>query len=283
MSKHLKHCKKQKQPFLPVIICVVLLIIVLLGAILLISPIKTIVKNLQPQNYATEAVTKTTTAETQETTAKETTSPVTQEVTLADCDRLVTILDSTEYDVNSIKGEQLIVVDSTSTCAIISYFEKTDGVWNCAADLSDVEGYVGIDGVSTNASEYISHTPYGLYPLGTAFGICDNPGTSMDYFKVTQDSYWVSDVNSAYYNQHVEGTENKDWENAEHLIDYAGSYDYCVFIEYNVNPTVSGKGSAFFLHVGNAPTAGCVAIPRENMIATLQWLDKEKQPSILIL
>jgi L,D-peptidoglycan transpeptidase YkuD (ErfK/YbiS/YcfS/YnhG family) len=41
-----------------------------------------------------------------------------------------------------------------------------------------------------------------------------------------------------------------------------------------VNPKrVPGAGSAFFLHVSSGrPTAGCVAVPRSNMVDLLRWL-----------
>lgn len=186
------------------------------------------------------------------------------------------------YSADDFDFSQLITVDATGSYATVNAFEKVDGTWVKTQVLSGVSGCVGSQGVSESASEYASYTPKGLYPLGTGFGICDDPGTGLDYIKVTEDSYWVDDVNSKYYNQYVDGTEDKDWSSAEHLIEYSGAYDYCVFIEYNTNPVIPGDGSAFFLHVGTTPTAGCVAIPEEDMQETLVWLNKWESPHILI-
>lgn len=186
------------------------------------------------------------------------------------------------YRADDLDFNQLITVDAVGSYATVNAFERIDGVWVKSEVLCRVSGCVGTQGVSADASEYASYTPKGLYPLGTGFGICDDPGTGLDYIKVNDNSYWVDDVNSKYYNQYVEGTEGKDWSSAEHLIEYSGAYDYCVFIEYNTNPVVSGKGSAFFLHVGTTPTAGCVAIPESDMIDTLRWLQKSQNPYILI-
>lgn len=186
------------------------------------------------------------------------------------------------YSSDELEFDQLITVDAYGVTAVVNAFEKVDGAWVKADVLLAASGFVGTQGVSADASEYASYTPKGLYALGTGFGICDDPGTALDYFKVTEDSYWVDDVNSVYYNQHVEGTENKDWTSAEHLIEYNGAYDYCVFIEYNTDPIVPGDGSAFFLHVGESATAGCVAVSRNDMIETLCWLDKTQDPHILI-
>lgn len=179
--------------------------------------------------------------------------------------------------------EQLIVVRSSGTAAQISFFEKSEEVWECSDEINSVEGFVGAQGVNSQVSEYTQFTPSGLYPLGTAFGICDNPGTKMDYFKVTENSYWVDDPNSRYYNQHVEGTANADWQSAEHLIDCNPAYRYAIFIEYNTNPVIPEKGSAFFVHVGYEPTAGCVSMSENSMINLLRWLKPSKSPHIMLV
>lgn len=77
--------------------------------------------------------------------------------------------------------------------------------------------------------------------------------------------------------------EDADWQSAEHLIECNSAYKYAVFIEYNTNPVVSEKGSAFFIHVGCVPTEGCIAISEDNMIETLRWLGSSKRPHILII
>lgn len=187
-------------------------------------------------------------------------------------------IDTEDYEFN-----QLVVVKSEGSKAKIYFFEKSHNIWKYTKKIKTVDGFVGKQGVSHNASEYAQYTPSGLYALSTAFGINDNPGTKMDYFKVTYDSYWVDDPSSTYYNQHVEGAENADWQSAEHLIDCNPAYNYAIFIEYNTNPIVPGKGSAFFVHVGNEPTAGCVAIGEDSMIHLLQWLNPAKSPHILII
>ena len=196
---------------------------------------------------------------------------------------LVEIEKTTNYDISQFEFKQLITVNSDGAYAKISFFEKTNHGWIKIENLDSVNGYVGAQGVSTNVSEYASYTPEGLYSIGTGFGICDDPGTKLDYFKVTENSFWVDDVNSKFYNQHVEGKNNADWNSAEHLIDCKPEYNYAAFIEYNTNPIVRGKGSAFFLHVGYSPTAGCVAIDESAMISVLRWLDKKQLPHILII
>lgn len=182
-----------------------------------------------------------------------------------------------------LPGQQLAVVDSDDSGATITFYEKKEGVWEQLEDMTAFSAFVGRQGVSTDANEYDDYTPFGIYALGTGFGIKENPGTAMPYFQVTPESYWVDDPESRFYNQHVEGTEDSDWGSAEHLIDYEPSYNYALEIRYNTDPVVPGKGSAFFMHIGSAPTAGCVAMPEENMLQLLRWLDPEKEPYVIII
>ena len=125
-------------------------------------------------------------------------------------------------------------------------------------------------------------TPKGLFTLTTAFGIQPDPGSGLPYRQVTAESYWVDDQNSRFYNQWVEGTGDKDWASAEHLIDYAAQYAYGAVVDHNTDPIVPGSGSAIFLHCGSRPTAGCVSLPRETVVGILKWLSPEQTPSILI-
>ena len=62
------------------------------------------------------------------------------------------------------------------------------------------------------------------------------------------------------------------------------SYRYGFVINYNMNPVVSGAGSAIFFHVShNSPTAGCVSVSEDKVLDYLARLDKSKNPYILII
>lgn len=134
--------------------------------------------------------------------------------------------------------------------------------------------FVGKEGVG-NASEGSMKTPKGAYNFTHAFGIEKNPGIKyFDYVKVNENYYWVDDVDSAYYNKFV-CTEDKnivkDWDSAEHIVDYPEAYKYVLAFDYN-KECVPGAGSAFFLHVKTKKnyTAGCVAVPEKIMIKIMQ-------------
>jgi L,D-peptidoglycan transpeptidase YkuD (ErfK/YbiS/YcfS/YnhG family) len=58
------------------------------------------------------------------------------------------------------------------------------------------------------------------------------------------------------------------------------AYDYAAVIAYNTARTPY-LGSAIFLHVGTGgSTAGCVSLPRAELIRVLRWLRPADNPRI---
>jgi L,D-peptidoglycan transpeptidase YkuD (ErfK/YbiS/YcfS/YnhG family) len=177
--------------------------------------------------------------------------------------------------------EQLILVAAEgSSCKLYTYERGADGIWQRVLSSS---GHVGKNGVSSSKKEGDKKTPAGIYAMGFAFGHDSDPTGNYTYRTITDDSYWVDDPDSAHYNQWVEGTEDKDWDSAEALGRIRTEYALAVLIEYNYGSrTVPGKGSAIFLHVDDGTTAGCIAIPKADLKSLLKWLDKDKDPHIII-
>ena len=160
---------------------------------------------------------------------------------------------------------------------------------------------IGKNGISDYTYEGSMTTPLGLFNLGIAFGTHDL-NIDYPYIKINKNMYWVDDINSKYYNKlislnenintfnypYIINTDKKQFLSAEHLIDYPKQYEYAIYIDYNVNgekyENGIGKGSAIFLHcLGNKGyTAGCVAIPKEEMLSILNFLNRNKNPKILI-
>jgi len=65
---------------------------------------------------------------------------------------------------------------------------------------------------------------------------------------------------------------------AESLWLQSHVYDIVVVIEFNTGPIVPGAGSAIFLHVASedfAPTAGCVALRKQDLEAVLRQCNAE--------
>lgn len=183
--------------------------------------------------------------------------------------------------INAQNTKQLIIVDAYGTEADVYMFEKNnENIW---ADMEmKCSGYVGSNGVDQKQMEGDKITPQGLYSIGDAFYINSQPSTWLNTFRITNDTYWVDDPNSAFYNKKVEGVQNKDWNSAEHMIDYYNSYKYGCVINYNTEPIESGKGSAIFMHCGSDATSGCIAVSEADMLRYLKVLNTAKNPYILI-
>lgn len=154
---------------------------------------------------------------------------------------------------------------------------------------------IGKNGLTNNKQEGDLCTPTGLYNLGFAFGTKEKD-YEYPYYVLNEFDYWVDDVNSSFYNQWVELTDelkkypfsymhtsNKvDWKSAEHLIDYSIRYELALVIEYNTKPTEKNKGSAIFFHIKSYDTtSGCIATTKENLEYIIKWLGNS-QAKILI-
>jgi L,D-peptidoglycan transpeptidase YkuD (ErfK/YbiS/YcfS/YnhG family) len=150
--------------------------------------------------------------------------------------------------------------------------------------LGPVPASVGRAGTGTS-SESVDRTPAGAFGLTRAFGRAPNPGTALPWFHAGPNDWWVSDARSRAYNTHQTcrpGTCPFNEKAGENLDAAGAAYDDAVVIDANTAPVVPGRGSAYFLHVGAVPTAGCVATDRATVVAVLRWLDPRAHPMITI-
>lgn len=164
-------------------------------------------------------------------------------------------------------AEQIVLVSwQSGSSAVLSVHEKQQGFWHQLWETPAAVGRNGID----KTREGDKRTPTGTFHLTTPFGILPDPGANMPYLQVTSRHTWCDDSTSPYYNQLVDVSVTGSVK-GEHLIDYRGYYNYCMFIDYNAEGE-PGKGSCIFLHckVGNS-TGGCVAIAQDRMADILRW------------
>lgn len=186
-----------------------------------------------------------------------------------------------EMEFQNTGSKQLVVVESTGNAAHISFFELKKDKWININNLS-CSGFVGENGTTNKMHEGNNASPKGLYSIGDAFYIFNKPETTLNSFQITENTYWVDDPDSSFYNKRVEGVENKDWQSAEHMIDYTKAYEYGFVINYNED-AVYNAGSAIFFHISDGPTAGCIGTSKEKTLAYLAALDITKNPYILII
>ena len=242
----------------------------------------------QTTQQTTQAVTQTTEVATQEKTETlETTEITTEDAGVPDEEQpeeLASCLSANSVRFEQLKEigcRQLVVVESVGTSAKISLYTCDErGLWSDAGMTAS--GHVGANGVSSESYEGSRMTPAGLFPIGDAFYIDTPPDTKLSMFQVTQNTYWIDDPKSEFYNQRVELTGEKSWDSAEHMIDYASAYKYGFVVNFNMNPVEAGRGSAIFFHIGSNETLGCIATSEEMVLAYLSVLDAGQNPYILI-
>lgn len=169
---------------------------------------------------------------------------------------------------------QLLVVKAEGTEAAITLYALEAG-WQ---QVFSCRGFVGLGGVRSQKTEGDKATPAGLYPIREAFFQELRPQTGLSSFGITDQTYWVDDPDSSYYNRRVEG--KGDWASAEKMADYA-AYRYGFVVGYN-EARVPGAGSAIFFHVGDGPTAGCIAAEEAAVLCCLSLLDRAAVPHIFI-
>jgi len=262
---------------------VLLLCIGTLAALLYLSdqgsPRATAAAETRPLEYAEPTPRETAATEPVTEPVTEATQPVVIQQPTALTELLETG-DITYEELVQLGCTQLVTVVAEGTTAQIGMFSCADGAWEALPQMN-CEGFVGRSGVSDAKQEGDGTTPVGLYRIGSGFYIDDMPETALDLFQITEDTYWVDDPNSKFYNQRVESTENKDWNSAEQMFSYA-EYTYGFVVNYNVLAQ-PGAGSAIFFHINDNPTAGCIATEEEMVLAYLKELDKARNPYILIL
>ena len=183
-------------------------------------------------------------------------------------------------------SSQIIVVSNEKESdyrATVEAFEKTSSGW--VKSLPSMSAVIGKNGFSLDKKEGDLKAPAGIFRIGTAFGIGENPSDiKLSYIKTSKNDYWVDDVSSPDYNKWVEyeGDPYSRWKSFEKL--KITSYKFALVIEYNVNPVIAGNGSAIFFHIwggSNTSTKGCTAMSETNILKLLGWINPDKNPIII--
>ena len=92
------------------------------------------------------------------------------------------------------------------------------------------------------------------------------PRTQLPVRPIAPDDAWCEDAADRRYNRSFKRSAN---ELGDRLLRDDGLYDVIVEIDHNTRPRIAGRGSAVFIHVarpGFAPTAGCVALRRSDLL-----------------
>lgn len=131
---------------------------------------------------------------------------------------------------------------------------------------------LGRAGIVAAKREGDGGTPAGTFALRRVLYRADRmapPPTRFPLAEIAPGDGWCDDPGRPEYNRPVAlpfaGSAERLWRDDP-------LYDAVVVIGHNDDPPVAGQGSAIFLHVARtdyAPTEGCVALVRDDLLALL--------------
>lgn len=179
---------------------------------------------------------------------------------------------------------QLITVTAASrsaTSAIFRAYRITRG--HTVRVLGPWTARVGYNGVARpgRKREGDGRTPAGTYGFSFFFGVRPDAGFFFPYRHAYRYDFWDDDPDSRRYNEWVDARKHNPGERPEPM-HQVPAYEYAAVITYNAR-RVPDLGSAIFLHVGTGTaTAGCVSLPRSELLRVLRWLRPRDHPRITI-
>lgn len=200
--------------------------------------------------------------------------------------------------------DKLIVVitpDWNSVGGTLTRYERRGEKWKQAGkSISVVVGRNGLAwdpalvrgnpemfrGVSKHEGD--GRSPAGVFELNRGtFGFAPSLGTVRNYRSLTPTTECVDDSDSRYYAQIVDRlrVRDVDWKSSEKMREVR-QYRWGVVVNYNMDHPVRGDGSCIFLHQWDGPakgTAGCTAMPGDDIEAIVPWLDRGGDASLVEL
>ena len=145
---------------------------------------------------------------------------------------------------------------------------------------------VGAGGVREDKVEGDAATPAGTFPLRRIYFRNDRlvlPRTRLPARPIDEHDGWCDDPRSTSYNRLVripnQWSHERMWRDDE-------LYDLVVVVGYNDDPPEGEWGSAIFLHLARAdyaPTRGCVALARDDLLELVGLIGPETRLRILSL
>lgn len=169
------------------------------------------------------------------------------------------------YKDNPSVGQLLLVRYTGGSSAVATYYQKDPSQTSGWSTVFETPAYVGKNGIG-KTSEGDKKTPIGDFGVRQAFGILPDPGTSLDFTRVTPTTY-ACEEEGPYYNRIIDTVETGHQCSSDGMYKDSPQYNYGIFIDYNPQ-NIYPLGSAIFVHcMGNKykHTLGCVALPQERM------------------
>lgn len=199
-------------------------------------------------------------------------------------------------------SRQCLIVTSpswSSTTGELRAFERTPaGQWQAVGGVVPVvlgkkglawgTGLFSPPNTGPHKIEGDNKATAGIFRLGPAFGYATADRASwikLRYVPLTKNTEGVDDPRSRCYNQLVDRSKvaKVDWQSSEKMLRPDILYKWGVFVAHNPSAT-PGAGSCIFLHIwrnASGATAGCTAMPEQNLVKLLHWLDPAAHPVLV--
>ena len=137
---------------------------------------------------------------------------------------------------------------------------------------------IGKNGLTKNKIEGDKKTPIGVYNLGSLFYRKDRIGiinTKLKKKIITKSMGWCDDIKNSKYNKLIRISKKKIRHEKMHRKD--NKYDLLIPIKYNMLKPIKNKGSAIFIHLTKnyKPTAGCIALKKNDFLILLKLINKK--------
>ena len=142
---------------------------------------------------------------------------------------------------------------------------------------------IGKNGISRFKKEGDHKTPKGVFKIEHLYYRKDRlnkPKTPLKCIKINKNQGWCDDVNvPKKYNKLI---KVNNYIKHEKLFRKDHKYDLLIPIRYNFKNPKTGRGSCIFIHLTNnyKPTAGCVALKREDLLIMLKLIKKNTKIKI---
>ena len=197
---------------------------------------------------------------------------------------------------DSNESYQQIFVEASGSSAQLSLLTYRNGEW--VTDLTATAA-IGSRGITYNKTEGDHMTPAGTFPLVFAFSSTEQD-TKMPFVKINENSVWVCDPNSSFYNTLQSQTNpTRDWSDSKSSVEKMyvkfskQSSSACLYFAFNGDGQTQysaenyNGGSALFLDGvganGNLYSGyGDIKISAGDMKKLLKLLDPALNPTITI-
>ena len=139
---------------------------------------------------------------------------------------------------------------------------------------------IGKKGLTINKKEGDKKTPKGIFRIGNLYFRQDRlnkPDSTLKCVKIKNHMGWSDDVNyPKKYNKLIR-INNKIKHEKLKRKDH--KYDLIIPIKYNFIKPITGLGSCLFIHLTTnyKPTAGCIALKKEDFLILAKIINKNSK------